>query len=76
MASRDLKDAYYSVPIHAQDQKYLKFQWNNEFYKYTCFANGLSPCPRMFTKLLKPVYSTLRQKGNALIGYIDDLYIQ
>ena len=76
MASMDLKDAYYSVPIHLQDQKYLKFQWNDTFYKYVCFANGLSPCPRMFTKLLKPVYSVLRQKGHELIGYIDDQYIQ
>ena len=25
MTSLDLKDAYYSVSIHAQDQKYLKF---------------------------------------------------
>ena len=30
----------------------------------------------MFTKLLKPVYSTLRQKGHELIGYMDDLYSQ
>ena len=76
MASIDLKDVYYSVPIHVQDQKYLKFQWKNNCYKYTCFANGLSPCPRMFTKLLKPVYSILRQKGHELIGYLDDQYIQ
>ena len=44
MASIDLKDAYYSVPILVQDQKYLKFRWNDKFYKYACFANGLSPC--------------------------------
>ena len=28
MASLDIRDAYYSVPIHEQHQKYLKFQWN------------------------------------------------
>ena len=27
MASIDLKDAYYSVPIATAHQKYLKFQW-------------------------------------------------
>ena len=38
--------------------------------------NGLSPAPRCFTKLLKPVYSTLRQHGHLIVGYIDDSYLQ
>lgn len=37
MASIDLKDAYYSVPIATADQKYLKFQWRGKLYKYVCF---------------------------------------
>ena len=56
MASIDLKDACYSVPIAIADQKYLKFQWRGKRYKYVCFPNGLAFCPRKFTKLLKPVY--------------------
>lgn len=27
MASIDIKDAYYSVPIAETDKKYLKFEW-------------------------------------------------
>ena len=57
MASIELKDAYYSVPIATADQKYLKFQWRGKMYKYACFPNGLAFCSRKFTKLLKPVYS-------------------
>ena len=38
--------------------------------------NGLSSAPRCFTKLLKPVYSTLRQYGHINVGYIDDFYLQ
>ena len=34
MASIDLKDAYYSVPIAQAHQKYLKFQWGK---KVVCF---------------------------------------
>ena len=64
MASIDLKDAYYSVPIAQANQKYLKFQWENKLYVFTCFPNGLAFCPRKFTKLLKPVYSVLRQLGH------------
>ena len=33
-------------------------------------------CPRCFTKLLKPAYSTLRQHGHLNIGYLDDSYLQ
>ena len=32
MASIDLKDAYYSVPIATVDQKYLKFLWRGKLY--------------------------------------------
>jgi len=64
MASIDLKDAYYSVSIDKQDHKYLKFSWRGNLYQFTCFPNGLAFCPRKFTKLLKPVYSTLRQMGH------------
>ena len=76
MASIDLKDAYYSVPIATADQKYLKFLWRGKLYKYVCFPNGLAFCLRKFTKLLKPVYSHLRQLGYLAASHIDDSYLQ
>ena len=75
MAS-DLKDAYYSVPIHKVHQKYLKFEWQGQLYQFTCLPNGLACAPRLFTKLLKPAYSTLRKQGFQSVGYIDDSYLQ
>ena len=33
MASIDIKDAYYSVPIAVSDQKYLKFEWQGILYQ-------------------------------------------
>ena len=76
MASVDLKDAYYTVPIHSDYQKYLKFMFNGTPYQYTCLPNRLSSAPCIFTKLLKPVYSTLHSKGHLSSGYIDDSYLQ
>jgi len=76
MASIDLKDAYYSVHIDDLHLKYLKFSWKGNLYQFTCFANGLAFCPGKFTKLLKPVYSTLRMKGPLAVGYVDDSYLQ
>ena len=72
MASIDLKDAYYTVPIHPDFQKYLKFKFNGKLYQYTCLPNGLSSAPRLFTKLMKPVYAILREQGHTNLGYIDD----
>ena len=76
MASVDLKGAYYTVPIHPSHQKYLKFCFDGIFYKYTCLPNGLASAPRIFTKLLKPVYVTLRSMGHLNSGYVDDSYLQ
>lgn len=72
MASIDLKKAYYSVKIAEDQQKYLCFRWFNKFYQFTCLPNGFSDGPRLFTKLLKPVFSTLRHKGHNITSYIDD----
>lgn len=72
MASIDLKDAYYSVPIKEEFQKYLKFSYDDTLYKFTCFPNGLAPCPRKFTKLTKVPMSQLRLSGCPIEGYIDD----
>ena len=76
MPSIDLKDAYYTVPISTDHQKYLKFIFNGSIYQYTCLPNGLSCAQRVFTKLLKPVYATLHNLGYLSLGYIDDSYLQ
>ncbi|PFX18965.1 Gag-Pol polyprotein [Stylophora pistillata] len=76
MAMVDLKDAYYSVPIAPEYQKYLKFRFNGKLYQYTCLPIGLACAPRLFTKLLKPAYEHLRQKGMISSAYIDDSYLQ
>jgi len=76
MASVDLRDAYYTIPISIKYRKYLRFEWQGKLYQYTCLPNGLSSAPRSFTKILKPVYSSLRSKGHVNVGYIDDSYLQ
>ena len=56
MGSIDLTDAYYTVSIHPDHRKYLKFVWNHVLYQFNCLPNGLSCAPRVFTKLLKPIF--------------------
>lgn len=76
MASLDIKDAYFSIPVAPDHRRYLKFQWRTELYMFICCPMGYSEAPRLFTKLLKPVYSVLRKKGHQSVGYIDDSYLQ
>ena len=76
MCTIDLLEAYYCVSIHTDYQKYLKFCYEGKHYKYTVFPNGLSCCPRIFTKLMKPVLAKLRQKGHESVQYIDDGFLK
>lgn len=70
--SVDLKDSYFSVPVHPLFREYLKFYWNGEAFQFTCLPQGLSSAPRVFTKLLKPVFALLRKHGHSVVGFIDD----
>ena len=72
LASVDLKDAYYSVPVAREDRKYLRFIWKGHLFQFTCLPNGLAEAPRKFTKLLKVPFAHLRKQGHLSSAYIDD----
>ena len=72
VVSVDLKQAYCSLKIAEEQQKYLCFQWHGKVYQFTCLPNGISEGPRLFTKLLKPIFATLREKGFTITSFIDD----
>ena len=76
MASIDLKDAYFSVPIYEGHRKYFRFLWEGDLFQFSCYPQGLASAPRNFTKICKPMYSTLRKLGHNCIGYIDDSFLQ
>ncbi|MES9883156.1 MAG: reverse transcriptase domain-containing protein [Sedimenticola sp.] len=72
MSSIDLRHAYYSVPMLSDQQNKLRFVKSGKVYQYVCLPNGISCAPRIFTKLMKPIYASLRQLGHSNSGYIDD----
>ena len=71
----DLKDAYLTVPIWKQHQKFLRFIWQDTLGEFACLPFGLGSAPRVFTKLLKPVVAQLRKMGIRLLIYLDDILI-
>lgn len=76
MASVDLKDAYFSVPIHETHRKYLKFSHRDILYEFKAMPQGYGPAMRVFTKLLKAPFSVLRQLGFLSVIYVDDSFLQ
>ena len=71
-ASIDFKSAYYSVNVDTRDRKDLAFEWQGRVYQYTVLPQGICTAPYKFTKLLKPAFAHLREKGIICLGYIDD----
>ena len=72
MASLDLSNTYFSIPIEEPNRCFLKFQWKDDLYQFMVMLNGLTSAPRIFTKIFKPVYASLRKMGFIVCGYIDD----
>ena len=73
--SVDIKEAYYSVKIDQDSRKFLRFKWDEQTYEFTCLPMGLASSPRIFTKLLKPIFSHLRKHGYMNVVYIDDILL-
>ena len=64
--SIDLKDAYFTVLIAPKNRKYLRFFWQGKSYQFCCLPFGLSPAPRIFTKIMK-------QMRHESADYIDNI---
>lgn len=75
MATLDLKDAYFLVPIHRNYRKYLRFKICQGLYQFKCLPFGLSVAPYVFTKIMKPVLQRFREQGIMVVGYLDDLCV-
>ena len=75
LASLDLKDAYFHVNIRPTHRPYLRFAYDDKVYQFRVLPFGLSSAPRVFTKILAPVVSLIRQRGVRFHPYLDDCLI-
>lgn len=76
MPSVDLKDAFFTIQIHSDYQKFLKFIHKRIQYEFYSMPNGYSDVVRVFTKLLNPAFSNLRETGCLSVLYVDNSYLQ
>ena len=70
--SIDLQEAYLSCPINPGFFKFLKFIWDGQLYEFVVLPFGLASAPKVFTKILKPIYAWFRQQCIRCAYYIDD----
>lgn len=75
MSTIDLKDAYFLINVHHSHRKFLRFQFRNKLYEFTCLPFGLNTAPYVFTKILKPVVASLRLEGLLSVIYLDDFLL-
>ena len=72
LASIDLKDAYFTIPMAGEHRKFLSFMWQGNLWQFTCLCFGLTSAPRISTKVMKPITAKLRNMGHVSTTYIDD----
>ena len=72
LSKLDLKDAYFTVPMHLRDRKYLRFQWRGKLYEFQVLPFSLSSAPRVFTRVMKAPIAFLRRLAFRNVVYLDD----
>lgn len=75
LASIDLKDAYWHVPIATSFRPYLAFSAGKQIFQFRVLPFGLNIAPRVFTKVLQPLHTKLTTLGVHVLMYLDDRLI-
>ena len=65
MTSIDLRDAYFSIPIHEDHHRFLGFSWEKAYYCFQCLPFGLSSAPRVFTKVFETGDGRYKMQGHS-----------
>lgn len=72
----DLASAFYSVPVHPDDQWLLAFQFDGKMYTWCRLPMGHCDSPSHFSQALKhKLDEWVPPHGSVLIQYVDDLLL-
>ena len=75
LASLDLKDAYFQIPIHPSSRKLLRFTSEGTIYQFRALCFGLSTAPQVFTRVFAAVSAWAHSHGIRLLRCLDDWLI-
>ena len=71
----DVTDAFLSVAINLEFQKYFCFMMNGVVYMFLRIPFGLTTAPWVFSRIMRPIKNCLRLKGVIVNSFIDDFII-
>ena len=72
LASLDLKDAYFQIPIHGSLRKLLRFMSEGTVYQFKALCFDLSTAPQVFARVFATVSAWAHARGIRLLRYLDD----
>ena len=72
LASLDLKDAYFQIPIHPSSRKLLRFTSEGTVYQLRALCFWLSTAPQVFTRVFAAVSALAHSHRIRLLRYLDD----
>jgi hypothetical protein len=77
----DLKDAFFTIPVHPQSQDLLAFTWTDpdshtsQQLTWTVLPQGFQDSPHLFGQTLAGDLLTLHLFPSKLLQYVDDLLL-
>ena len=72
MITTDIKNGFHHIGISPEDQKFLGFQFEGQYYTWCVLPFGATFSPYFFSKTLRPVVQYLRQNDIKAVCYVDD----
>ena len=72
LASVDLKETYFQIPVHRSSRKLLRFTLKGTVYQFKVLCFGLSTAPQVFTRVFAAVSAWAHSRGIQLLRYLDD----
>ena len=73
LASIDLKDAYFQIPIHHSSRKWLRFVSEGRVLLFRVLCFGLSTAPQVFTWVFATVSAWVHSRRVCLLRYVGRL---
>ena len=72
LASIDLMDTYFQIPVHQSSRKLLRFLSEGTVYQFKALCFGLSTAPQVFTSVFAAVSAWAHSQGIRLLQHLDD----
>ena len=65
----DAQDAYYRVPTHPDDWKYMGISWAQKYWVFRCLQMGCSSSPKIYTEFADAVEYICVNRNNKIAFY-------